>query len=73
MQMHFYIRDPNPTHTKSDLGVGFIFHPWMHLKKNPENRKKSEKNSKPKRNLKKTPKKLKTQKNPERNHLQNLT
>jgi uncharacterized membrane protein YciS (DUF1049 family) len=50
--MHFYIRDPNPTHTKSGLSVGFIFHPWMHLKKT----------LKIERNLKK----LKTQKKPEK-------
>jgi hypothetical protein len=49
-QMHFYTYDPNPTHTKSGLSVGFIFHPWMHLKKNL----KTERN----------PKKLKTQKKP---------
>jgi hypothetical protein len=60
--MHFYIRDPNPTHTKSDLGVGFIFHPWMHLKKTLKTERNLKKNSKPKRNLKKPPKNSKPKK-----------
>jgi hypothetical protein len=47
-QMHFYIRDPNPTHTKSDLGVGFIFHPWMHLKKTLETERNLKKTQNPK-------------------------
>jgi hypothetical protein len=52
------MHDPNPTRVESDLGAGFIFHPWIHPK--------PEKNPKLERKLK-NPKKLKTRKPPERN------
>jgi hypothetical protein len=28
----FFTCDLNPIHVETDLGVGFIFHPWVHQK-----------------------------------------